>query len=546
VTNQSADPETRPVTADDALRAQQMAGLAALIRISVQVSGPQSGTSPPTVRHALFTHSSRIDERRSPEEADDFPASKSKKATPKDRLGLLAMSLRTDHLVRNSLYLMLSSGITAVLGFTFWVIMARLYNTDAVGRASSLISATSLITFFSLFGLNSTLMRFLPTARNKHSLVTTSFTLVACTGAAIGLAYILLTPLIAPRLAFVEQQPARVAGFVLLTSAAAVNQLTDSVFIATRKASLCALTDGAVGGVSRIVFGVILAGSGSYGLYSASVGGMAAAALASIGLIVMTFRWRPTFKRTFRTLRPLLRFSGANYVANAIELLPTFVVPLIVLDRLGTKAAAYYFVAFQITGLLYAAVYAVESAFMAEGSQAAADWRAVRRRSRRFAMKLFVPGGAFLALTAHWVLLAFGSEYSQHSTTSLQLLAASVIPLAACNWSWTVLRLSGQLAALMVSNAAYSIAICGSAWILASHGLTALTAAWPLGSALAAVVASVLSARASSEKQERHRTMKLADGGPIGKPGYQRSPKHVKFVSRSLVDRFLHEKFLKR
>ena len=131
-----------------------------------------------------------------------------------------------------------------------------------------------------------------------------------------------------------------------------------------------------------------------------------------------------------------------------------------------------------MAGLLYAAVYAVESAFLAEGSQAEVDWRAVRSRSRRLAIMLFVPGGSFLALTAHWVLLAFGSRYSQHGTTSLELLAAAVIPIAACNWSWTVLRLSGRLVALVVSNAVYSGAVCGFAWILACHGLTALTAAW--------------------------------------------------------------------
>ena len=487
-----------------------MTGLAALIRISVQVSSPTSRTAaPPIISDASFLQPYSSREDQSSQGVDDFPALELNRATPKERLRLLVTSLRTDYLVRNSLYLMLSSGIQAVLGFTFWIVMARLYSTDDVGIASSMISATSLITFFSLFGLNSTLLRFLPTAHNKHSLVTASFILVACLGAAIGLAYILLTPVIAPRLAFVEHQPGLIVGFVLLTSAAAVNLLTDSVFIASRKAAFCALTDGAVMGISKIIFGVILASAGAYGLYSAAVGGLAAAALVSIGLIVISFRWRPSFKRSFQALRPLLRFSGANYVANAIELLPTLVVPLIVLDRLGAQAAAYYFVAFQMAGLLYATVYAIEGSFMAEGSQADADWRAVRRRSRRFAIRLFVPGGVFLVLTAHWVLLAFGSKYSQHGTTSLELLAASVIPLAACNWSWTVLRLSNGLAALVVSNAIYSIAICVFAWILASRGLTALTAAWPLGSALAAVVAAVL-ARVYTKVTGRHHRQRSA------------------------------------
>jgi pimeloyl-ACP methyl ester carboxylesterase len=54
-----------------------------------------------------------------------------------------------------------------------------------------------------------------------------------------------------------------VAGFVLLTSVAAVNLLTDSVFIASRKASYCALTDGGVSGWAE--FAGALAGHSSLG-----------------------------------------------------------------------------------------------------------------------------------------------------------------------------------------------------------------------------------------------------------------------------------------
>ena len=526
MTNQGANRENWSLAADDALRARQLAGIAYLIQISAQTSSqkPKTAVAPPIAPEAWLLRSRPSVEEKSPQTFDDFSASESSKATLKERLRLVATSLRTDDLMRNSLYLMLSSVIQAALGFTFWIIMARIYSTEDVGISSSLISATSLITYFSLFGLNSTLVRFLPTAGRKHSLVTVSLTLVACAGAVIGLAYILLTPVIAPPLAFVEHRPTLVLGFVLLTSVAAINQLTDSVFIAARKAHLCALSDAVIGGTSKIILGVILVSAGSYGLYSASVGGMAAAALASVFLIIITFGWRPSFKGTFRTIRPLLKFSGANYVANAVELLPTLVVPLIVLDRLGAPAAAYYSVAFQMSGLVYAAVYAMESAFMAEGAQAKADWRAIRARSRRLGIRVFVPGGALLVLIAHWILLAFGSNYSHYGTTSLQLLAASVIPLAACNWSWGVLRLTDRLVGLLVSNAAYSIAICGFAWFLASHGLTALTAAWPLGTTVAAVVAAFFVAGVSRGKHSAS-----ALGVAAGNRG------HIPAVSRLLT-----------
>ena len=172
-----------------------------------------------------------------------------------------------------------------------------------------------------------------------------------------------------------------------------------------------------------------------------------------------------------------------------MNLLPILVVPLVVLDRLGARAAAYYFVAFQVATLLYSAAYAVEQTLLAEGSHTGVDQRELIRRSLRVLMALCLPACLILVMAARWLLLVFGTGYSQHGTPSLILLAVAAVPLAANNWLWTLLRLSGQLWALVLSSGVYAIAICGLAWSLAPHGLSAVTAAWPIGGLLGAAVA---------------------------------------------------------
>jgi O-antigen/teichoic acid export membrane protein len=410
--------------------------------------------------------------------------------------------LRTDNLVRNSLYLMLNFTIQGVLGFAFWVVIARIYSTTDVGIASSLISATALIAYFALLGLNSTLVRYLPTARQSGALISGALLLVGGCAALIGLVYVLLTPVLAPRLAFVEGHLALAVGFVLLAATTAINLLTDAVFIARRKAGLCVVTDGAIGGLSKIFLGILFAGTGAYGLFSASAGGFAVAAIASIVAMLAVLQWRPSFREPFRALRPLLKFSGANYVANAMSLLPSIAVPLIILDRLGARPAAYYYIAYQMGNLLFAAVYSVEQAFLAEGSQANADWREVRRRSWRFGIVLFLPASVMVVVASHWILLAFGPAYSRYGSGSLKLLALAVIPIAICNWSWTVLRLLNRLRALVMCTTVWAMLVCGLAWVLAPHGLTVLTVAWPVGCSIGAVLSLVASAR---KIQARHR-----------------------------------------
>jgi len=499
-----ANPENCPKVTGASIQDQQAAGIAALIGIATHMSMMSEAPTAiiPSVPDLVIADASSRQIR-------DLMTSQTEIGSG-SRLRKLQARLQTDHLVRNSLYLMLSAGLQAALGFTFWVIMARQFSTGDVGRASSLVTATALIAFLSLFGLNSTLVRFLPTSRNRDALITSAVILVAACGAGFGLIYILLTPVLAPRLAFVEHRPVMVAGFVLLTSVAAVNLLTDAVFIASRKASYCALTDGGVSGITKIASGLILAGTGAYGLYCACAAGFATAAVVSLVLIVTALRWRPSLTRSFRTLRPLLHFSSANYAANICMMLPTLVIPLIVLDRLGASAAAYYFVAFQIASLLFSTVYAVEQAFLAEGSHAEADWREIRRRSRRFAVALFVPACLVLIVAAHWVMLTFGARYSHYGTPCLIVLALAVIPIAASNWSWTVLRLTGRLQPLVASAGVYALAICGLAWFLAPHGLTAIAASWPVGSSLAAIVASVAVAMTPRTTPRHRRTTRAA------------------------------------
>jgi O-antigen/teichoic acid export membrane protein len=379
------------------------------------------------------------------------------------------------------MFSLLSTALQAVLGFAFWVLAARLFSAPEVGRATSLISATTLIGFIALFGLNSTVVRFLPTSQHKNVIITVALALVGSAGMVVAIAYVFALPIIAPQLRFLGENAFFALGFVLLAGASAVNLLTDSIFIASRRTGINALVDGGVGGASKLVLIGLLAGSGTYGLFCASVGGFAAAALASVVLIWTQLHFRPKFKGAMAALRPLLRFSGANYLGNVFNLVPTLVVTLIVLDRLGAYDAGYYYVAFQFANLLYSCAYAVEQNFLAEGAHGEEQLTSLMWRAGKVLVSLAVPAAIGGALFAHWILLIFGSEYAKHGSDALVLMALATIPIAAQNWFVTVLRLSGQLVAITICNAAYATAICALAWFLAPRGLTMIGAAWLLG-----------------------------------------------------------------
>ncbi len=399
---------------------------------------------------------------------------------------------RQNHLVSNSVYLMLNSGLQAAAGFVFWIISARLFSVADVGLATALFSVLGVTSFAALLGLNSTVVRYLPQSSKPNVLMTASMVIVAGFGALLTLGYLAVLPVVSPKLTFVVHDAAMAAGVVVLGGIfGPLNLITDSIFIGLRQAKFNALVDGGVGGIVKIGAAVAVAGAGAYGLFVASAIGYAAAAVASLLLLVTVNHFRPSLRGSRAVLRPLRRFSGANYLGNLLTLLPTFVIPLIVLDRVGVHEAAYYYIAYLLVSLLFAGVFAVEQAFLSEGSHEDQELRVVMRRSWRLLALFCIPATVILMLAARWLLLLFGHNYSEHGTDVLIVMATAVIPFAAFNWLLTVLRLVGRLRAIVAGNVVYALVTCALAWVLAPRGLTILSVAWPVGLTVASATVAV-------------------------------------------------------
>jgi O-antigen/teichoic acid export membrane protein len=460
---------------------RQMAGLMALMAIAEPETRlvPFSGATV-QLRYTGQFQAPDHQDRRPARPAEDAPP-------PSGRVAALWTFVRNDKMLRNSLYLILNMGVQGALGFGFWVIAAHFFSSSSIGQASSLISASTLISFAGLLGLNTALVKFLPTSRQRNRLITAALTMTACCSGLIAIFYVILIPFISKPISFVAHSLPMGIGFVILTAFGGVNLLTDSIFIAAGRSKYTAVVDGIVGGVAKIALVVLFAGAGAYGVFGATGGGFLAAALASIWLIFRVFRWRPVFSGFSRVLKPILSFSGVNYVGNILNTLPSLVVPLIVVTRVGSSAAAYYYVSYQLASLLYSAAYSVENAFLAEGSQTGTVSRAMLMRSARILIALCVPAFVFVLLFGHLILSAFGSNYGSAAQSSLVPLTAAVLPLGMYYWCLTVLRLTNQLRAVVWCNFVYAAAIIGAAFVLAPRGLEAVAMAWPIGTTVGAI-----------------------------------------------------------
>src|SRR5215470_7558932 len=70
--------------------------------------------------------------------------------------------VRSDSLVRNSLYLMASTVVTAGLGYVFWAVAAHAFTIQEVGIGSAVISLCSTVALLTYLGSSAMLIERLP------------------------------------------------------------------------------------------------------------------------------------------------------------------------------------------------------------------------------------------------------------------------------------------------------------------------------------------------------------------------------------------------
>jgi O-antigen/teichoic acid export membrane protein len=401
--------------------------------------------------------------------------------------------LRKDEMTWNSLFLILNTGLMGGTGFLFWFITTKLFSRPDIGKGSALISGASLIAQLALLGLNMGMNRFLPTARNRNALISSGLALVAVAGALGAIVYIWLTPLIVPALAFVSKNLLLTIGFAGATAAIAVNTLTDNIFIALRKAKYTVLVDGVIGGFGKLPLAFVVAGAGAYGLFLASSIALVLASTASLLLIFIVMRVRVDLREPLRALKPLLRFSGANYLASIVNLVVGLANSAILLDRLGADSTAVYFVVLQMVQIMYTAGIALEQTFLTEGSQAGADIPQLRRRALRLLAIFFVASATFMIVIGRWLLLAFGhgGDYYHHGYTTLIILVLAAGPLSLSSWFQTILRLAGKLRAIVVVNVTWALLSCAGTWFGSKYGLLGVACGSVSASCIAVFIAGV-------------------------------------------------------
>ena len=398
---------------------------------------------------------------------------------------------QSDSLFRNSVYLMISTGVMSVLGFAFWIFVARLFSTKDVGIATTLISVITLLSNFSLLGLNTSLIRYLPKSTQRNDKINSVLLLILIASIFVSLIFLGGLNFFSPKLAFLQTKLFYIVTFVIFVIGLSYNTVVDSIFIAYRSTGNVLIKNSILSSL-KLIFPLFFVFLGSYGVF-ASVGlATLLSAFAGFIILLVRFQYQPAFSFNKDVIREMAVFSGGNYVASFLSRAPNLVLPLFFINHLSAETSAYFYVDMMILWSLAIVSDSTTQSLLAEGSHDETKLRGHFFKATKFIFIFLVPAILLIVLFGNIILHAFGKDYASAAFAFLQIISFSSIFMSISSLATAILRINHKIKTLIFMNILGFILILGLSYLFIDKGLIGIGWGWLLGQALLALAYLVL------------------------------------------------------
>ncbi|MFF8094483.1 lipopolysaccharide biosynthesis protein [Streptomyces sp. NPDC016675] len=374
-----------------------------------------------------------------------------------------------DSLFKNAYFLMLSTGVSAVLGLGFWLVAARYYSEEAVGQGSAAIAAMRLLASITATTMIGAVVRFVPRAgRATGPLVWRAYAASSVVVAVAAFVFLLTLDLWG-------------ASYAPLGTAAA-----GTLFVAACVAwALLTLQDGVLTGLRKAEW--VPAGNAVFSLGKLILLAVFATTLPVLGIFVswavaIAFSTLPLGWLIFRRLIPrqaaadhdveppgpreMGRFLAGDSLGALFSLAMINLLPVMVAVNFSAAQNGYFYVAYTVGGTMEFMAINMASSLTAHAShdpRRLAD--GVRGALRRMTL-LLVPVVLFLVVFAPQILAPFDADYAEHGSTVLRLLALGALPRIVVELYIGVLRVQGRTGMLAAVQGAMCVLVLGSAALL--------------------------------------------------------------------------------
>ncbi|WP_446046806.1 lipopolysaccharide biosynthesis protein [Streptomyces olivaceus] len=374
-----------------------------------------------------------------------------------------------DSLFKNAYFLMLSTGVSAVLGLGFWLVAARYYSEEAVGQGSAAIAAMRLLASITATTMIGAVVRFVPRAgRATGPLVWRAYAASSAVVAVAAAVFLLTLDLWGASYAPLGTAEAGTL-FVAACVAWALLTLQDGVLTGLRKTEWVPAGN-AVFSVGKLILLAVFATT--LPVLGIFVSWAVAIAFSTLPLGWLIFRRLiPRQAAADRDVEPprvreMGRFLAGDSLGALFSLAMINLLPVMVAVNFSAAENGYFYVAYTVGGTMEFMAINMASSLTAHAShdpRRLAD--GIRGALRRMTL-LLVPVVLFLVVFAPQILAPFDEDYAEHGSTVLRLLAVGALPRIVVELYIGVLRVQGRTGVLAAVQGAMCVLVLGSATVL--------------------------------------------------------------------------------
>lgn len=388
---------------------------------------------------------------------------------------VLARRFLAESLFKNSAFLVINLGVSALCGYGSLALLTHVFSVQDVGISATAVSAMSLITTITQFGITYSLPRYLPTAKNRVAMINTLMTAVMlatllCAAAFLALPY-------AGKFLVLGGWLFGIA-FVVITCFQAGSVVLSTVLVADRSSDKVA-TFGTVANLVRLASPPVFSLVGSFGSFVARVAADVVSFVLYAGVLVRGgHRFRPAFSTD--VTREIGRFSAGMYLANLVGGLPQLLLPLIALSRVGAQQAAYWSIATSIAAMLFSLPSTVAQALLPEVSFRPAERQALLRRAALLTVAIVAPALVVAFAAVPLVLATFGHGYTAGTLVAVRWLIGAGFITILNAVTGAILFIAKKSTMITTVNAVNAVVVIGivAAWATSA---TDIGIAWAVG-----------------------------------------------------------------
>jgi O-antigen/teichoic acid export membrane protein len=379
-----------------------------------------------------------------------------------------------DPLYRNGYALMLNTGLTAFLGFIYWILAAHIYATSIVGRASAQIAAMMLISALTQINFTSVLIRFLPRAGlQSRKLVLTCYAISTSLATVVSSLILIVVHYATNSGTALHVSKPFAIWFVISTAFWSIFNLQDGTMTGLRRTIWVPVENGSFNVVKIILLFAFKPILGDAGIF-ASTTIPVLLSLAPVNWAIFKIFIPRHMRETAERAQPLdlsriRKYIAGDYVSTLFAQAMTTLMPVLVIGVLGSTDNAYFFIAQTMDMTLDLVAFNLASSLTVEAAGHEDRIAELSRAVMRRAMTIVLPLAVFLFVAAPYLLRLFGPQYEANATTLLRLLVISSLPKVIISFHGALARLKHKTYRNAIFTSIQAVLLVGGAIIFMNH-----------------------------------------------------------------------------